>query len=150
MQVEQNTSCHRHGSINVRRKDHTLVQAYFIPVMLNMSASNVVYKYSRSLRIMATHTSSMHKLMNATATSRMYQQSGNKYTCALLSNKNTISYYCLCTLIQNDIMYVSVCIYTSCPNLLRMRSVPNENKMRHNLPFRDEITIEIQNRSPLA
>ena len=115
-----------------------------------MSASNVVYKYSRSLRIMATHTSSMHKLMNATATSRMYQQSGNKYTCALLSNKNTISYYCLCTLIQNDIMYVSVCIYTSCPNLLRMRSVPNENKMRHNLPFRDEITIEIQNRSPLA
>ena len=28
--------------------------------------------------------------------------------------------------------------------------IPNENKMRHNLSFRNKITIEIQNLSPLA
>ena len=31
-----------------------------------------------------------------------------------------------------------------------VRGVPNENKMRHNLPFWNKIAIEIQNLSPLA
>jgi len=41
-------------------------------------------------------------------------------------------------------------LITSCPTLLCTRGVPNENKMRHNLPFRNNITIEIQNMLPLA